>query len=932
MRIATQLRGISTASIAVLAVMTLFVIGSLIEFNDAKSDYVLAKSISDNFFERASLRDQYFLHREDRIRDLWDDNKRIADQLLHQAVVQLQGEDNRQVLAQLNNAVEETALIFYRVVANTAMMNSDGVSAKVYQELDKRLYSQLLLKASGVRRAVTSLQELAAERIDRTYRHLIITIALFALTLATVIILVSGYLGRLIRKRLLPLRTGVETVANGNLAFRVQADGSDELSDLARSFNGMTAKLETLTYQLEVKVSERTAALSASEENLAITLRSIGDAVIATNSDGQVTQMNPTAERLSGWTLADAMGHPLAEVFPIINAHTRQTVADPVQLVMAHGQVVGLANHTVLLARDGQEYQIADSAAPVRNAAGNIVGVVLVFSDVTEKYRVDEALRNSEEQFRTLAALAPVGIYVADAKGDCQYANQRWCEMAGMDLSAALGQGWIQGLHPDDRDYVLRNWKQMVDSEGGWALEYRFQTPDKKVTWVYALATPQRDEEGRIVKYLGVNLDITERKAAEAELEQHRHHLEELVASRTVELEITNSSLAQAKQAAEAANLAKSTFLANMSHEIRTPLNGIIGMTHILRRGSITPVQADHLAKIDASADHLLNTINDILDLSKIEAGKVVLEEAPVAIDSLLINVKSIMGARAQAKGLQLRVETDASLPELQGDATRLQQALLNYVGNAIKFTEHGNITLRTLKQQESTDSVLLRFEVQDAGIGIAPETLPRLFAAFSQADSSTTRKYGGTGLGLAITKRLAELMGGETGVESTFGVGSTFWFTARLIKSKDQNATVAPTYSEAEQALRQRHAGRRILIVDDEPLNLEVAKFMLEDVGLLVDTAEEGLDALRRVRETDYAAILMDMQMPILDGLEATRQIRAMPNRSNTLILAMTANAFVEDRALCQEAGMNDFIAKPFNPEVLYSVLLKSLERRLTS
>ncbi|MBS1228317.1 MAG: domain S-box [Proteobacteria bacterium] len=418
---------------------------------------------------------------------------------------------------------------------------------------------------------------------------------------------------------------------------------------------------------------------------------------------------------------------------------------------------------------------------------------------------------------------------------------------------------------------------------------------------------------------LGIGRDITGRKQAEAELQQHRLHLEELVASRTVEL-------AQAKEAAETANLAKTAFLANMSHEIRTPMNAILGMAHLLRRAGVTPAQADRLDKIDAASDHLLATINNILDISKIEAGKFVLDDSALTVSSLISNVSSILSERAKDKGLELKTESDSFPTPLRGDPTRLQQAMLNYVANAIKFTEHGTVTLRAFVQEESAESVLARFEVIDTGIGIAPEVQQRIFNAFEQADNSTSRKYGGSGLGLVISKRLAELMGGEAGVESTAGVGSTFWFTVRLRKGQShEDLTPTPT-ADAEATLRQDHRGRRILLVDDEQINLEVAQFLLEGSGLVVETAENGFEAIERARETNYAVILMDMQMPKLDGLEATRQIRELPGQRDTPIIAMTANAFAEDRARCLDAGMNDFLIKPFDPEQLFSTLLKHL------
>ena len=308
------------------------------------------------------------------------------------------------------------------------------------------------------------------------------------------------------------------------------------------------------------------------------------------------------------------------------------------------------------------------------------------------------------------------------------------------------------------------------------------------------------------------------------------------------------------------------------------------------------------------------------------------LEESEVRIDSILESVQAMLSDRAQAKNLQLRIETDELSAVLIGDQTKLQQALLNFATNAIKFTEAGSITLRVRQLAEDEQSVLLRFEVQDSGIGIEQETLSRLFNAFEQADSNTTRKYGGTGLGLIITRRIAELMGGEAGAESTPGVGSTFWFTVSLKKSDSTSKAPAQNNpANAGDLIRQHYSGRRILVADDETINLEIAQLLIEGVGLTVDLAEDGREAVEKAVSISYDMILMDMQMPELDGLQATSLIRAIAEYRNTPILAMTANAFAEDKARCTEAGMNDFISKPYNPNELFSLLLKWLEKNST-
>jgi signal transduction histidine kinase len=387
--------------------------------------------------------------------------------------------------------------------------------------------------------------------------------------------------------------------------------------------------------------------------------------------------------------------------------------------------------------------------------------------------------------------------------------------------------------------------------------------------------------------------------------------------------------LIEARDAAEAASRAKSTFLANMSHELRTPMNAIMGMTELALRLATDPKQRDQLSKVAQASEHLLHVINDILDISKIEADRLKLEQVNFKLGAVLEDLLSLMGQKALDKGLDIGVDVTPEVTQsaLLGDPLRLGQILLNLVSNAIKFTDRGSIQVRVRIAECSARDCLLRFEVRDTGIGIGAEEQQRLFTAFEQADGTMTRRYGGTGLGLAISKRIARLMGGDIGVHSTPGQGSTFWFTARLGKTL---GGVEPARAEAigsaEDRLKRLYAGARILLAEDEPVNQEVSRELLEDVGLKVDLASDGAEAVAMARLTGYDLILMDMQMPKMNGLDATRAIRVIPGREYTPILAMTANAFDEDRKHCLDAGMNDHIGKPVNPEVLFECLYKWL------
>jgi signal transduction histidine kinase/ActR/RegA family two-component response regulator len=438
--------------------------------------------------------------------------------------------------------------------------------------------------------------------------------------------------------------------------------------------------------------------------------------------------------------------------------------------------------------------------------------------------------------------------------------------------------------------------------------------------WIHASGDVLTDKQGRPVQMIGICIDASQRKADEAELDRYRSHLEDIVAARTL-------ALAEARDAADAASQAKSAFLASMSHEIRTPMNGVLGMAHLLRRTPLDARQANFVDKIELSAEHLLGIINDILELSKIEAGRIVLDQAPFTIDDLHAGLLAVVGESARTKGLDLFVDAGDLPACVVGDLTRLSQALVNYLGNAIKFTPRGGVSLQGRVVERSGEDCLVRFEVTDTGIGLTHEQQSRLFAAFEQADNSTSRRFGGTGLGLAITKRIAQLMGGEVGVDSAVGVGSTFWMTARLRLGTGAVTVRRGEPDATELALRERHRGKSVLLAEDDLTSQEVLVQLLRDVGLNPLVAAHGDQAVALCRSHDFALVLMDVRMPELDGFAATSAIREIERHHGTPIVALTASAFHDDRARCLQAGMDDFMSKPVAPVALFRTLLRWLD-----
>jgi signal transduction histidine kinase/two-component SAPR family response regulator/HPt (histidine-containing phosphotransfer) domain-containing protein len=424
--------------------------------------------------------------------------------------------------------------------------------------------------------------------------------------------------------------------------------------------------------------------------------------------------------------------------------------------------------------------------------------------------------------------------------------------------------------------------------------------------------------------------DVTGRRLAERQLAELNASLEQRISERTRELEF-------ARHQADAANRAKSEFLSNMSHEIRTPMNSIIGLSYLAQRTNPEPKLRDYLEKIGQSGQHLMGIVSDILDFSKLEAGKVDLEISDFDLGSVINAVTSQLAHGAERKGLELRNEVDPALGRiLRGDSLRIGQVLLNYVGNAIKFSTHGRILVRARCDRLDAQGADVLIEVVDAGIGISQEQQTQLFQPFQQVDATTTRRFGGTGLGLAISRQLADLMGGSVGVESRLGEGSRFWLSLRLPWG-DAGAARASTGTIADSASargrwaaepsadeRARIEGRHILVVDDNLFNQQVATELLLQIGARVSVAGDGAEALRHLDEEGADLVLMDMQMPVMDGLQAAREIRRRPAIAGLPVIAMTANARHEDRSRCLEAGMNDFITKPVMAQHLYATVAR--------
>ena len=712
------------------------------------------------------------------------------------------------------------------------------------------------------------------------------------------------------RQFLTARRTWANSVAAGLICLLV--------TSLLSLFIGF---LKNRQHDLEVLVNIRSKELAEREKDLSITLNSIGDAVIATNEDGLVTRMNPVAEQLTGWSLAEAAGARVSEIFRIYQCSSRQIIVCPISEVLNTGRTIELGNDTTLRARDGTERQISDSAAPIRDEEGNIRGAVLIFHDVTEQHRIKEVLLDSEKKLKTLIANVPGITYrcAYDSHWTMVFISDEVQRMAGYPASDFLNnqvRSFASIIHPEDVVPVEQAVAEGLRKNACYEIEYRIMRGDSEYLWVYDKGQGIYDAQGKLQWLDGVIIDIHARREAE---EAYKKAIAELETTNDDLKNISRQAADLARQA-EQANAAKSEFLANMSHEIRTPMNGIIGMSSLLLETELSTEQRQYADVVKNSCENLLSLINDILDFSKIEAGKLSLEQISFDLRPTLENAIEMMAIRAHEKKLELACMIDPETPSLLfGDPGRLRQIILNLVGNAIKFTERGEVVLSVSVAEEFDQEVVLRFAIKDTGIGVAPEHLPRLFTAFTQVDGSTTRKYGGTGLGLAISKQLTELMQGDIGVSSEPGKGSEFWFTARFLRQTDDKLSEDLPMADIR--------GIRILVVDDHAINRLLVTNLLKSWGCRYSEAEGGNAALKMLESAvddgdPYFVALLDMLMPSMDGRDLCARIKNNPRLASTRLVLLTSLGQRGDAEWIHKAGFVGYLTKPLRQSQLHDCL----------
>ncbi|NCA89729.1 MAG: PAS domain S-box protein [Gammaproteobacteria bacterium] len=678
--------------------------------------------------------------------------------------------------------------------------------------------------------------------------------------------------------------------------------------------------------EVALRAAEATAIRLQGETRWKDALEAAGHGVWDWHVDSGRVDFSLAWKRMLGYDEAD-IGGDVSEWSRLVHP---DDLAETLATVQAHlaGGTPGYTSIHRLRCKDGGWKWILDCGAVFeRDAAGKPLRMLGTHTDITAQMEAEARLRESEQRLRhseerarrqwieleAIYTTAPVGLFVLDRELRFLRLNERLAEMNGLPVAAHLGRR-VREIVPDLADVAEPLFQGVID-RGEPLLDIQLSgetaaQPGVQRHWREHFY-PMRDASGQVVGINGVVEEITAIKRVEAEIRALNTDLEAKVAARTAE--------------AEAASAAKSEFLAHMSHEIRTPLNAVLGLVQVMEQSSLTPAQRGLIERIRTAGHSLLLLLNEILDFSKIEAGQLQLEARPFVLAPLLDQLDTLLGASARAKGLRFTFDA-APLPDgaLVGDPLRLEQVLTNLIGNAIKFTDQGEVRLSIRPLEQADDHARLRFEITDTGIGIAPAVLPHLFDAFKQADTGISRRFGGSGLGLAISKRLVDLMGGTLGVESQEGLGSTFWCELSFPRAAADPEPTAATPMARTATAGPRLAGRHYLTVDDNVLNLDVLERMLELEGARATRANDGREALARLRTQaeDFDAVLMDVQMPVLDGLSATRAIRGELGLSRLPVIAVTAGVLKAEQDRAREAGVDEVLSKPVDLDRLVAVL----------
>jgi PAS domain S-box-containing protein len=686
---------------------------------------------------------------------------------------------------------------------------------------------------------------------------------------------------------------------------------------------------------------------------LATIVESSDDAIFGRTLDGTISTWNRGAESLYGYTAEEAIGQTSSIIVP---PDRREELAE----ILARAEQEENSSHyeTERTTKDGSLIDVSLTVSPILSSEGNIVGSSTIARDITERKQAEEEirklnetleqrveertaqleatvtklresqqeLRESEERYALVLEGSNDGIYDWNIRTGELYWNDRLFEMFGLSRSefTPTFEAFLEFVHPEDRQRLLDNITAHLEQGAEFDIELRYRHSSGEYRDFIARGKAQRSEDGIPVRLAGIATDITERKRAEEEIRRLNETLESRVKKRTAQLQTAMAELEKAREKAEAASRAKSEFVANMSHEIRTPMNGVIGMTGLLLDTDLSEEQREYAETVRSSGEALLTIINDILDFSKIEAGRMDIETIDFDLCSVVEETVGLHAERAQGKGLELASLIEYDVPiALKGDPGRIRQILTNLLGNAVKFTEQGEVVLRGGSEEETEDAAIVRFEVKDTGIGMSEEQQERLFQSFSQADASTTRHFGGTGLGLAISKQLVELMGGEIGVESELGKGSSFWFTLPLEKQREGTQQRHAALASLTTDLR----GLRVLVADDNETNRNIVHHQVTSWGMKNGSAEDGPSALEMLRSAaergeSYDLTILDMQMPKMDGLELAQKIKAEPSISSTKLIMLSSIGQRGEGEKARQAGIEAYLTKPVRQSQLYDAL----------